>query len=561
MKVKINGIEYEVESDKTILDTCKSIGIKVPHFCSYDNLPALGACRICVVELANQRTLIPSCATKITEGMDIKTHSKRVVSARRNILDLILSNHDMNCPTCSRNQNCKLQKLSSEFSIQNLKFEGEKRFEEIDNSSPVFIRNPQKCILCEKCVRICKDVQNVHCIDFKNRGFQTQVGIPYQKKINDTECTTCGQCVLNCPVGALYEKEQIKEVVDAIESGKHVVVQTAPAIRIALGESFGLEPGTNIQGKMVTALRKLGFSKVFDTSFGADLTIMEEANELIERIKNGGKLPMFTSCCPGWVKYVEHFFPENLGHLSSCKSPHMMTGAIIKSYYAENYNIKKEDIIVVSIMPCTAKKYERQREEMIGDVDYVLTTRELAKMIKQEGLNFAELTDSEFDVPLGLGSGAGHIFAATGGVMEAALRTAYETQTNQKLSKVEFDQIRGTEKIKTGSIVINGKIIRFAVASGLSNAKKLMEEKENYDFIEIMACPSGCIGGGGQPIPTNKKIINKRIQGVYSVDKNSNVRRSHENPYIIKLYNDYLEKQGSEKAHKLLHTKFVKRGL
>lgn len=581
MKIIVNEKEYEVEADQTILEACKKIGISIPHFCNYDNLPPLGACRICVVEIDGARSLTPSCATKVTDGVKIKTHSKRVVLARRNLLELILANHDMNCPICARNQNCKLQKLAAEFSILNLRYEGEKRFQEIDDSSPSFIRNYQKCILCEKCVRICKNVQDVHCIDFKNRGFKTEVGIPYNKTINETECTTCGQCVVNCPVGALYEKESIKEVIDAIESGKHVIAQTAPAVRVALGELFGMHLDTtvdgkilstfkkivgtphevNVQGKMVASLRKLGFSKVFDTSLGADFTIMEEANELMNRIKNGGTLPMFTSCCPAWVKYAEHNFPENLPHLSSCKSPHMMLGRIIKTYYAEKYGIKQEDLVVVSIMPCTAKKYEIKREEMSGDVDYVLTTRELGKMIKQVGINFTELADEEFDLPLGVGSGAGHIFAASGGVMEAALRTVYETETDKKLTKIEFDQIRGANKIKTGTIDINGKTVRFAVAHGLSNARKVMEEKNKYDFIEVMACPGGCIGGGGQPIPTNKRIIKQRMEAVYATDKNSTIRRSHENPYVKEVYKDFLEKPGSEKSHKLLHTKYVKRSL
>ncbi len=561
MKITINEKEYNVEEGITILDAAKKIGVEIPHFCHHDDLPPLGACRICVVEVDGARTLAPSCATKVAEGMKVKTHSRRVVNARRSILDLILSNHDMNCPTCARNQHCNLQKLASEFAITNLKYAGEKRFDEIDESSVSFTRNPQKCILCEKCVRICRDVQQVNCIDFKHRGFDTQIGVPYKKKIADTECTNCGQCVVNCPVGALYEKESIRDVVDAIEAGKHVIVQTAPSIRVSLGEMFGMAPGTNVQGKMVAALRKIGFTKVFDTSLGADLTIVEESTELVNRIKNNGTLPMFTSCCPGWVKYMEHFFPENINHFSSCKAPHMMLGAVIKSYYAEKFGIPAKDIVVVSIMPCIAKKFEAQRDEMKGDVDFVLTTRELGRLIMQEGIDFNSLKDEEFDSALGLGTGAGQIFGATGGVMEAALRTAYVTQTGKPLEKLEFDQIRGTNGIKTGTIIINGKTIRFAVASGLSNAKKIMLEKEKYDFVEIMACPGGCIGGGGQPIPTNKRIMKERMLGIYNIDKNSPLRLSHENPIIKQLYKEYFGEYGSEKAHKLLHTRFMKRGI
>lgn len=559
MKLKINGKEFEFNEDLTIKDACKNAGIKVPHFCHHKELLPLGACRICVVELEGARTLIPSCSVKIRDGMDIKTHSRRVVNARRNILELILANHDMNCPTCVRNKNCKLQALASDFSINELKYKGETRFEEIDNSSPSFVRDPQRCILCEKCIRVCRDIQDVHCIDFKYRGFKTQIGVPYNHKINDSNCTNCGQCVLHCPVGALHEKEYIKEVVDAIESGKHVIVQTAPSIRVTLGELFGYAPGTNVQGKMVAALKMLGFSKVFDTSLGADFTIYEEANELVGRIKNGGTLPMFTSCCPAWVKYFEHNYSDDLAHLSSCKSPHMMLGKVIKTYYAEKFDVPADNIVVVSIMPCTSKKFEVYRDEMKGDVDYVLTTRELAKLIRQEGINFNNLTDSSFDNPLGIATGAGHIFGATGGVMEAALRTAYETQTNKKLDRLEFDQIRGTKSIKTGIININGIDVRFAVAHGLANAKKVFADKDKYDFIEVMACPGGCIGGGGGPIPTNKSIINNRIQGIYDADKNSAVRRCHENQVMLKVYDEYLGSPGQGRSHELLHTKYIKR--
>ena len=561
MKITINNREYEAEEGISILDACKKAGIHVPHFCHYSDLPPLGACRICIVEVEGVRTLVPSCASKAAEGMKIKTHSRRVINARKNILELILANHDMNCPLCERNNNCKLQSLAAEFSIDNLRYEGEKRFEAIDDSSPSLVRNPQRCILCEKCVRICRDVQDVHCIDFKNRGFDTQVGVPYKKKIDDTECTTCGQCVLHCPVGALHEKENIKDVVDAIESGKHVVAQTAPSIRVSLGELFGMPAGTNVQGKMAAALRKLGFTKVFDTSLGADFTIYEEAAELVRRIDQGGTLPMFTSCCPAWVKYAEHFFPENLPHLSTCTSPHMMLGAVVKTYYSEKFGVPKEDIVLVSIMPCTAKKFEIQREEHKGIVDYALTTRELGKLIRQEGIGFGELGDEDFDAPLGLATGAGYMFGATGGVMEAALRTAYETQTGKNLEKLEFDQIRGTEGVKEGTILINGRKVRFAVAHGLANARKVMEEKGRYDFIEVMACPGGCIGGGGQPIPTNKDIISKRIGSIHEADKNAPIRRSHKNPVVLKVYEEYLGKAGEGKAHELLHTKYAKRKL
>ncbi len=505
--------------------------------------------------------------------MRVHTHSKQIMEARKVILDLILSNHQRDCLTCTRNGNCELQTLAMQFNVTDVEYEGEKTKHKIDDLSPSIVRDFNKCILCRRCISTCKNIQKIGAIDCVNRGFNSCVSTVGDNSLNDVNCTFCGQCITACPVGALREKDSTDVVWEKLkDEDTFVVVQTAPAVRAALGEEFGMKIGTNVTGKMVTSLKILGFDRVFDTNTGADLTIMEEANEFVERFTNGGTLPMITSCSPGWVKYIEMNYPELLDHLSSCKSPHEMFGAILKTYYAEKENIDPKKMFVVSVMPCIAKKFERQREELknneLDNVDAVITTRELARMIKQANIDFVELEDSNFDSPMGEASGAGAIFGVTGGVMEAALRTAYETITGTELKELNFEAVRGQKGIKKASIKIGDVDVKVAVASGLSNARKIMEEiksgKADYQFVEIMACPGGCIMGGGQPIKTSKQrskydVKKLRADCLYSIDEKSVVRKSHENPVMIKLYEEYLEKPGSHKAHELLHTTYHKR--
>jgi len=573
VNLTINGRNVEVEEGTTILEAAKKINIDIPTLCFLKDVNEIGDCRMCVVEVEGRRGFATSCIQKVEEGMVVKTNTPAVIEARRIVLDLILSNHDRECLTCTRNGTCELQKLAQEFYVDEIKYQGERNRHEIDDISPAIVRDFNKCILCRRCVATCKKVQGIGAIDCTERGFQSTVSTYKNKSLNDVNCTFCGQCIEACPVGALKEKDGTAAVWNALkDEDKYVVVQTAPAVRVALGEEFGMEVGTNVTGKMVTALKRLGFDKVFDTNTGADFTIMEEANEFIDRFANGGVLPMITSCSPGWVKYIEMNYPELLPHLSTCKSPHQMFGALLKTYYAEKEEIDPSKIYVVSVMPCIAKKFERQRKEMTNegmyDVDNVITTRELARMIKQANIEFTKLEDTNFDSPMGEATGAAAIFGTTGGVMEAALRTAQDTLTGKDLDKIDFEAVRGGEGIKKATVKIADTEMKVVAASGLANAQKIMEEiksgKADYQFVEIMACPGGCVMGGGQPIKSSKERAEKDIRKLradclYSIDEKSVIRKSHENPIVKKIYKDYLEKPGSHKAHELLHTHYEKR--
>ncbi len=573
VNLTIDNQKVTVPKGTTILEAAKTAGIDIPTLCFLKEINEVGDCRMCIVEVEGRRGFATSCIQTVEEGMVVHTHTQNVLEARHVILDLIISNHAKDCLTCTRSGNCELQALATKFNVLNIEFEGERTEHKIDDLSPSIVRDFNKCILCRRCVAACKNVQKIGAIDCINRGFESCISTVGDHSLNDVNCTFCGQCIEACPTGALHEKETINDVwVKLKDPETTVIVQTAPAVRVALGEEFGMPIGTNVVGKMVTALKRLGFDKVFDTNTGADLTIMEEANEFIERFTKNDNLPMITSCSPGWVKYIEMNYPELLPHLSSCKSPHEMFGAILKTYYANREGLDPEKIYVVSVMPCIAKKFERQRPEMMEDnlydVDNVITTRELARMIKQANIEFEKLEDSNFDSPMGEASGAGAIFGTTGGVMEAALRTAQDTLTGKDLPKIDFEQVRGGEGIKRATINIAGKDINVVAASGLANAKTILEEiksgKANYQFVEIMACPGGCIMGGGQPIKSSKvraevDVRKLRADALYSIDERSIVRKSHENPVMKKLYKDFLEKPGSEIAEKLLHTTYTKR--
>ena len=574
VNLKINGQDVTVPAGTTVLEAARMAGIDIPTLCYLKDVSQTGSCRMCLVEIKGGRALQAACVYPVAEGLEVYTNTPAVRNARKVTLELILSNHDRKCLTCERNRNCELQALADELGITEIHYEGVRNVYDIDDVSPSIVRDNNKCILCRRCVNMCKNIQTVGAIDAMERGFKTTIGCAFEKSLGEVSCVNCGQCIAVCPVGALREKDATDDVWAALANpDKHVVVQTAPAVRAALGEEFGFEMGTPVTGKMAAALRRLGFDKVFDTDFAADLTIMEEGTELLHRIQNGGKLPMITSCSPGWIKFCEHNFPEMLENLSSCKSPHEMYGAVIKSYYAEKTGIDPKDIFVVSVMPCTAKKYEAQREELsvngLQDVDSVLTTRELAKMIKQAGIRFSELPDEVFDDPFGdAATGAGVIFGATGGVMEAAIRTVADILDNTSHSEVEYDAVRGLEGIKIASVQAGGKTIRAAVAHGLGNARELLNKVKSgeveVDFIEIMACPGGCVNGGGQPIVCakdrmDKDIRKERAKALYSEDKNLPLRKSHDNPFIKKIYEEYLEEPGSHKSHELLHTHYIAR--
>ncbi|HHZ20249.1 MAG TPA: 4Fe-4S binding protein [Firmicutes bacterium] len=570
VRVTIDGQEVEVPSGSTILEAARIAGVDIPTLCYHPDLDVKAMCRVCVVEVVGARTLQAACTQPVSEGMIVKTSSPLAREARRMNVELILSNHPQDCLNCIRNQKCELQTLAEKLGIREQRFERRSRTKNnLDISSPSLVRDMEKCILCRRCVAVCQQVQGVSALGPINRGIDTIVAPVGGCELNSVACTLCGQCVHVCPVGAIYEKDDTQKVWSALaDPTKHVVVQTAPAIRVAIGEEMGLEPGALVTGKLVAVLRRLGFDKVFDTDFSADLTIMEEGHELIHRLQNGGTLPMITSCSPGWIKFIEHFYPELLDHLSTCKSPQQMFGALAKTYYAQKAGIDPKDIFVVSIMPCTAKKFECGREEMTDsgypDVDVVLTTRELGRMLREAGINFATLPEEEFDAPLGISTGAGVIFGATGGVMEAALRTVYEVVTGKELPSVDFTEVRGLEGIKEATIDLDGQKVKVAVAHGLANAKKILElikeGKADYQFIEVMSCPGGCIGGGGQPIPTNKEVIKKRLAAIYDADKGMKLRKSHENPAVKALYEEFLGKPLGEKSHHLLHTHYVKRG-
>ncbi len=569
VKFMIDGQEVEVEKGTTVLEAAKSVGITIPTLCYLKGISQTSGCRVCLVEAGPK--LLASCSLVAEPNMQIKTNTQKVRSARKTVVELLLSNHKEECTLCSRTGNCELQSLSYDLKIDRMHYTGRRKEVALDDVSPSLVRDQEKCVLCGRCVAVCKNTQSVSAIGLINRGFETVVGSPFGRPLAESTCINCGQCIMVCPVGALQERESIDDVWDAIaDPQKVVVVQTAPAVRVALGEEFGMPIGTRVTGKMVSALRMLGFDKVFDTDFGADLTIMEEGTELITRLTSGEQLPLMTSCCPGWVKFVEGQFPDLIPNLSSAKSPHEMEGAIIKSYFAKKMNVNPQDIVVVSIMPCVGKKYEQQREELsvegMQDVDYVLTTRELARMIKQLGIDFVDLKEGEFDDPFGRGSGAGVIFGATGGVAEAALRTVYEILAGEELDTIEYTAVRGLDGIKENELELpNGQKIRTAVIHGLANARKVMDHirkgEKNYDFIEVMACPGGCIAGGGQPI-VPAKIRSKvdvralRAKAIYAEDVDMPIRKSHKNPDIKRIYDEFLGEPNSHIAHELLHTHY-----
>ncbi|MBR5514438.1 MAG: [Ruminococcus sp.] len=574
--VKVNGVEVSVPKGATVLEAAHAAGFEIPTLCYMKEINEIGACRICVVEVNEGRgfRLVAGCVYPCTDNMEILTASPKVIESRKKTLELILSTHDRKCLSCVRSGNCELQKLCKDYGIEDAsKYDGANNVYEVDNSAAHMYRDNNKCILCRRCVAVCAKTQGIGVIGANERGFKTYIGSAFDMGLGETSCVSCGQCIAVCPVGAIAEKDYIKPVLEAIaDPEKVVLVQTAPAVRAGLGECFGLPIGTNVEGKMVAALRRLGFDKVFDTDFAADLTIMEEANEFLDRVKNGGKLPLITSCSPGWVKYCEHYFPEMTENLSSCKSPQQMFGAVAKTYYAEKMGIDPKNIVMVSIMPCTAKKFEIGRDDQnaagVPDVDYSLTTRELGRMIERAGINFLGLADEKFDDPLGLSTGAAVIFGATGGVMEAALRTAVYTLTGE--NPIDFPEVRGTEGIKEATYNVAGMDVKVAVASGLANAKELLEKVQNgeadYHFIEIMGCPGGCVNGGGQPqvamgIRNFVDIRAERAKVLYNIDAEMPVRQSHENPAIKALYDEFLEKPGSHKAHELLHTTYVKRSI
>ena len=573
INLKINGIEVTAPKGSTILEAARLAHIEIPTLCFLKEINEIGACRVCIVELKNGK-LVTSCVYPAEEGMEVFTNTPRVMDSRKKTVQLLLSNHNRSCLSCVRSGHCELQELAHDLGVEDEGYyDGEVSATEIDDSAAHMIRDNSKCILCRRCVAVCENVQGIGVIGANNRGFATEIGSAFGMGLGETSCVSCGQCIAVCPTGALQEKDCTEEVFAAIaDPKKHVIVQTAPAVRAALGEEFGLPIGTNVEGKMAAALRRLGFDKVFDTDFSADLTIMEEAHEFIDRVQNGGVLPLITSCSPGWVKYCEHYFPDMTENLSSCKSPQQMFGAIVKSYYAEKMGIDPKDIVSVSVMPCTAKKFEigRDNEDANGvpDVDISITTRELARLIRKVGVNFRSLPDEGFDDPLGESTGAGVIFGATGGVMEAALRTAVEELSGETLGKLDFTEVRGTEGIKEATYNVAGMDVKVAVASGLANARVIMDKvragEADYHFIEIMCCPGGCVNGGGQPqvhadVRNFEDVKAIRAKALYDNDAAKKLRKSHENPSIKKVYSEYLGAPGSEKAHHILHTTYVKR--
>jgi len=587
VNITINNKRIAAVEGDTIMEAARRNNINIPGLCQLEGVHKVGSCRICVVEVEGARTLQASCIVPVQDGMVIRTNSERVRKTRKLLYELLLSDHPRECLSCGRNQSCELQKLGEMIGVEDPRFDGERSKSAVDDTSPSIVRDMSKCVLCRRCVTVCNDIQGVGVLNVQNRGFKTVIGPAAELALDTGNCSFCGQCTVVCPVGALQEKDSTKAVWKALsDKGKRVVVQTAPAVRAALGEEFGYEPGTLVTGKMVSALRELGFDDVFDTNFTADLTIIEEGNELLQRLEaalNGkaSALPMITSCSPGWIKYAEHTWPDELDHLSTCKSPHMMLGALVKSYYAQKIGIDPKDIFVVSVMPCTAKKFEITRPEMRNNgypnVDAVLTTRELARMIKEAGIDFDTLEDSVFDSPLGLSTGAADIFGTTGGVMEAALRTVYELVTGRELpfDGLHVKPIVGLDRIKTAEMTIerplpkfshlDGVTLKIAVTSGLNGAARLMEEvaegKSPYHFIEVMGCPGGCISGGGQPRPVDDEIRKKRLEAIYREDEGKEIRKSHENPDISRLYAEFLGSPLGHISHELLHTHYTRRGI
>lgn len=566
VNLTINGKQIQAEQGATILEAARAAGVYIPTLCYHPELRPEGACRLCMVEASGARTLVASCVYPVSEGMVVKTNTEKVREARKTVVELLLANHPKDCLCCQKSGDCELQKIAADLGLRKIRFEGgETKAHTIDCSNPSLVRDQEKCILCGRCIRICRDVQGMNVYSFAGRGFNTIVSTAFEHDLKDAACTYCGQCASVCPTGAIVEKDDTDQVWHAInDEDKVVIVQTAPSVRVALGEELGIPAGSIVTGKMVAALRSLGFDKVFDTNFSADLTIMEEGHEFLDRLQNGGVLPMITSCSPGWVNMIELKYPELLPHLSTAKSPQQMFGAVAKTYYAEKAGIDPAKIVSVSVMPCTAKKAEAQREEMCDsgyrDVDIVITTRELGRMIREAGIDFASLPEENFDSPLGIGTGAGAIFGNTGGVMEAALRTVADVVSGEDLPKLEYEEVRGMEETREATVTVAGKEIKVAVVNTLGSARKMLERIKagtaDYQFIEVMACPGGCIGGGGQPVPVNREIRQKRREALFDCDRMSELRKSHENPEIKALYDNWLGKPLGEKAHHLLHTHY-----
>ena len=569
INITINNKKISVKEGTSILDAAKGIGINIPTLCYHPDQEVKANCRVCVVEIDGFRTLQTACSTKVLEGMNIRTNTPKVRQARKVVIELLMANHDVSCTSCPSNHNCGLQQIAADLGIRESRFEDVLEEKPIDTSSPAIVRNPNKCIKCGRCIQMCAKVQGLAIIEYMGRSFEADVTPPFGRYLSDAACVACGQCSAICPVAAITEKEDIERVWDAInDPSKTVVVQTAPAVRVSIGEEFGMEPGQVVTGQMVAALRMLGFDKVFDTDFTADLTIMEEGHELLHRMKTGGVLPMLTSCSPGWINFIEQYYPELLPHVSSCKSPQQMFGALAKAYYPEKIGKRAEDIFSVSIMPCTAKKFEALRDEMSvdgkdPDVDVVLTTRELGKMLKQAGIDFVNLPEEEYDDPFGITTGAAVIFGATGGVMEAALRTVYEVVTGKTLEALDFTDVRGLSGIKESEVDLDGTKVKVAVAHSLSKAREVLEliksGKAEYAFVEIMCCPGGCIGGGGQPYGATDELRQKRMDAIYKADKDLPLRKSHESPAVKKIYEDFLGEPLGEKSHHLLHTTYKDR--